>query len=293
MKKKNEKAKTTKIESARNASQKGGNKGSNSISKRDERNKVREKKVRANDLKTGKLIWLLPSELKTYKRKLSAKKTKQKKEAIKFNSDFFDRRNAKANLLSNIQNVEDFDKVVKFKKGIRYDGKFITKEEQNRLRQFVKELSENNVEFDFEEVLNDFKRVYVKNKKDAEEVFLKIKSETAKQVFYWNALNLEKFEKFGKHEIRVIDFNGKIIYSGNDSIAATNKINYLSQSLKNAEEEMINKDDTINPYFTIDFYEEIENGEIVLTIYDYSNVSYKVPKEVGEKYINKIKKDLI
>lgn len=235
-------------------------------------------KVAVNDLKTGKLTWINANDFEKHISEfteIQISKQEQKKKQI---SELLgtDLKTTSTNVLENITNSQQLKEYLK-KNNLRdAKGRFIKKSEQKKYIKFFKAHEHEELEnFNLNEV--------IKYGKITKHTTLKTIAKTPKDFFYWNLQNNVKENDFGTPEIKIIDFDGNVLYEGKSSAIATAILNKLNKKLDNLETVTEQLENT-RPYFTIPVKEEKIKGIHTAIEIDYSQVKSRLKGDLHNKY---------
>lgn len=233
-------------------------------------------KVAVNDLKTGRLIWIDTKDFKKHLTEFTGKQEKKSEERKKQYSEILDIPLSRTsdNIYENVTSLDEFERLDKA--GLLRDnkGRFLKKEKKEEIKRIIKQIEQGGAEFTLSDVL---KAGDLKNKD------VIIKAQTPKDFFYWNLQNNIKDSDFGTPKIKIIDFDGNVIYSGKSSARATSILNKLNRKMENLE-KLIEKTENTRPYFTVPVKEDKIKGEHVALEIDYSGIKSRLKGDLFNKY---------
>lgn len=166
--------------------------------------------------------------------------------------------------------------VIKKNGRLRYKGKFVSHEVQEKVLQFAKQLDKENIEYSLAEIMEI---------PDLQKKVLITKDETGKLLFYWNLHNKVLKGSFGEYlKIEIKDFDGKTIYKGVSELKASLIIHKLNRKIQNLEKIIIIKENVDNIYPMIPVYETRRDGENIKILIDFSGIQVRIPDDMWNKY---------
>lgn len=235
-------------------------------------------KVAVNDLKTGKLIWIDANDWQRHTTDFVEKQINKQQELKEKYSKLLgtDIKKTSTNILENITTSEQLKEYLKTNKLRDNKGRFIKKSEQKKYVKFFKQYEHEDLEnFNLNEV--------VKYGKITKFTTLKTITKTPKDFFYWNLQNNVKENDFGSPKIKIIDFDGNVLYEGKSSAIATSILNKLNKKMDKLE-TVIEQLENTRPYFTIPVKEEKVKGIHTGLEIDYSQVKSRLKGDLHNKY---------
>jgi hypothetical protein len=242
------------------------------------------KKVRTNDEKTGRLLWVSLEDYKKQQKRIKGREYRKNKKTILALQIKYDSNIKSINEKDFITSSESLNRYLESNKLRNSKGQFLTKSEISDLKKTVKILEQQKVDFNLKELEQ---KITVAQKTNSKPIGLKLTTEDIKFIFYYQGVVTEKFDKLGEkysHLIIIKDFNGNIIYEGFDKVEVESKFNYLNASLRSAE-RIAEEEKIDNPYFQIALIQSEKridlNGNLLFTraVYDYSKLAHRTNKE--------------